>query len=187
METSEQRRDRIDAHRDAQTCSICSKHLDYSEGYYTHTHAHTACQSPGGHQAAGADFEAAKARIEQSLTALGFKPKRQQARLGQGGPTKKLIAIIEASAKEHFDTEDVRDVVVHLAPPVWRQTKFDVRRIDGSMLVNGRRIMFGSWDNVGELVKHRKVLFDNDDPGVEVSPDLETKRTRGNTKTKDKA
>jgi hypothetical protein len=35
----------IEAHRQAKTCSICSKPLDPSKGYFSHTHAHTECHS----------------------------------------------------------------------------------------------------------------------------------------------
>jgi len=36
-------RAKIDAHRDAQTCSICGKHLDYGDGYHTTSHSHWKC------------------------------------------------------------------------------------------------------------------------------------------------
>jgi hypothetical protein len=41
---SDEYRARIDAHREAQTCSICGKHLDYSQGYHSVSHAHWVCQ-----------------------------------------------------------------------------------------------------------------------------------------------
>lgn len=45
--THDERRDewraKIDAHRDAQTCSMCGKHLDYNDGYHTTSHAHWKC------------------------------------------------------------------------------------------------------------------------------------------------
>lgn len=40
---SDDYRAKIDAHREAQTCSICKKHLEYSDGYHTVSHAHWGC------------------------------------------------------------------------------------------------------------------------------------------------
>lgn len=172
------RRDEIDGHIDAQTCSVCGGHLDYSEGYYTVSHAHWICVYPDGYASADQQLAAMKAKVENAVAALGIKPKRHQASIGQGGPTNKLKIIVADSAKEHFGTDDVTEVNIYLPPPVWRQHRFDVMRVEGSMSVNGRKVCFGSWVSVSELIKYRKVKFDNDWPNLGMFPDLESKRTR---------
>jgi len=178
VETQEQRQDRIEAHRQAQTCSICSKHLNYSEGCYTVTHAHYSCAFPTGYKSPVQNFEEAASKMDAAMANLGFKRKRQQAKIGEGGPTRKLKEIIEVSAKEHFEADTVSEISIFLPPPVWRQHRFDVMRVEGSMLVDGRKIMFGSWASVSQLNQYRRVKFDNDWPSLDMSPDLETKRTR---------
>jgi hypothetical protein len=145
--------DRIEAHRQAQTCSICLQHLDYAEGCYTVDHSHYNCAFPTGYKTPAQTVKNAEQRIDKALATFGLKPKRTQARMGEGGPTKKLKSIIEESAKEHFGAEDVSDIEIYLPPPVWRQYRFDVQRVEGSMLVDGRRIAFGSWASVSELVQ----------------------------------
>jgi hypothetical protein len=172
--------DRIEAHRQAQTCSICCKHLDYADGCYTVNHSHYNCAFPTGYKTPEQTFKDAEQRMDQALATFGFRPKRKQARIGEGGPTKKLKIIIEDSAKEHFGAEDVTDINLYLPPPVWRQHRFDVQRVEGSMLVDGRRIMFGSWVGVSKLVKYRRVTWVNDWPALDMNPVLETKRTRQN-------
>lgn len=178
MESKEERLDRIEGHRQAQTCSICGKHLNYSDGCYTVTHAHYSCAFPTGYKSPAQDFEEAAAKMDEAMGALGFKRKRKQAKLGYGGPTKKLIEIIETSALEHFGAKVVTDINVFLAPPVWRQARFDVTRFEGNMKVDGRSISFSSWFCVSELIKYRQLKWDNDWPNLDMSPVLDTKRTR---------
>lgn len=178
MESKEQRQDRIEAHRAAQTCSICGKHLNYADGCYTISHAHYDCAFPTGYKSPEQKFEEDAKKVYEAFGALGFKPKRQQAKIGEGGPTKKLKTIIEVSAKEHFGADSVTDIQVFLPSPVWRQTRFDVMRVQGSMKIDGRSISFGSWASVSELIKYRRLKWDNDWPSPDMSPVYETKRTR---------
>lgn len=178
MESKEERLDKIEAHRLAQTCSICGKHLDYADGCYTVTHSHYDCAFPKGYKSPLQQFEEDAAKMDEAMGALGIKRKRQQAKIGHGGPTKKLIEIIETSAKEHFGAEVVTDINVYLPPPVWRQHRFDVQRVEGSMRVDGRSISFGSWAGVSELIKYRRLKWNNDWPNLDMNPVYETKRTR---------
>lgn len=131
LESREERLARIAGHRDAQTCSICLKHLDYADGCYSLTHAHYDCQFPPGEPSIDDALVQATARLDAALDNLGFKPKRRRAKAGTGASALKLIALITASAKEHFETENVTDVQLTIAPPVWRQERFDVMRIEG--------------------------------------------------------
>lgn len=178
MESKQERQDKIEAHRLNQTCSVCKLHLNYADGCYTVTHAHYDCAFPRGYKSPTQQFEEHAAKMDDALGALGFKRKRQQARIGEGGPTKKLKEIIEISAKEHFGAEVVNEVNVHLAPPVWRQARFDVQRLEGTMRVDGRSVAFGSWANVSELIKYRRVTWDNDWPILDMSPAYGTRKTR---------
>lgn len=178
LESKEDRLNRIEAHLLAQTCSICGKHLDYADGCYTVTHSHYACAYPNGYKSFAQQFKENSEKMDACMGALGIKPKRRQAKIGEGSPTKRLKEIIEVSAKEHFGTEAITDINVYLPPPVWRQHRFDVRRVEGSMRVDGRTVTFGSWSGVTELVKYRRVTWDDDWPAAEMNPLLETRRTR---------
>ena len=178
MESKEERLDRVEAHRLNQTCSVCKLHLNYADGCYTVTHAHYDCAFPKGYKSVEQQFEEHAKKMDEAMGALGFKPKRQQARIGEGGPTKKLREIIEHSAKEHFGGNSVTEIHIYLPPPVWRQTRFDVMRVEGSMKVDGRSISFGSWFSVSELIKYRQLKWDNDWPNLDMSPVTESKRTR---------
>lgn len=182
METQDERFERIEAHREAQTCSICNKHLDYADGCYTITHTHWDCQYPNGYKSPLERFEESAASMDKAMSDFGIKPKRKCTRLGTGGPTKKLISIIEISAKEQFETDNVRDIEIYLAPPVWRQSRFDVMSIEGSITINERKIVFGAWEKVTELIKYKRVKFDDDFPNLNMSPDYDTKRTRNKNK-----
>jgi len=104
--------------------------------------------------------------------------KRRRAKVGEGGPTRKLKEIIEASAKEHFDAKTVADINIFLPPPVWRRCRCDVHLIDGNMRVDGRLVSFGSWACVSELIKYHRVTWGNDWPVPDMSPIYETRRTR---------
>ena len=177
-ESKEERLDKIEVHRCAQTCSICGKHLDYADGCYTVTHSHYDCAFPKGYKSPAQQFEEDAEKIDKALSALGFKRKPQRTKIGQGAPTKKLKEIIEVSAKEHFGAESVTDIKIYLPSPVWRQYRFDVKRVDGDMRVDGRTISFGSWASVSELIKYHRVKWDNDWPILDMLPIYETKRTR---------
>lgn len=184
MESKEAPLDSLEAHRQAQTCSICGTHLNYAEGYYSRTPAHYDCAVPTGTKLASQRFEDTVAPMDTPTGTLGLTPKRQQAKLGKGGPTQKLKDIIETSAKEHFDTAAVTDVKVYLPAPVWRHNRFDVRRVEGSMRVDDRPVAFGAWEPVSELIKYRRVTWNSDWPSLDMSPDYETKRTRKDPKAK---
>ena len=171
--------DRIDSHILAQTCSICGEHLNYSDGYYSVEHAHYDCAFPKGYKSPSQQFKDAAEKLDGAMSALGFKRKCQQSKIGDGGPTKKLKGIIEISAREHFEAEAVTDINVYLPPPVWRPFSFDVQRVEGSMRVDGRTVSFGSWASVSELIKYRRLKWDTDWPTRDMSPVYETKRTRG--------
>src|ERR1035437_3061982 len=113
MESRQERLDKIESHREAQTCSICGKHLDYADSCYTVTHSHYDCEFPKGYKSHAQQFKEDAANMDKAMDALGFKPKRQQAKIGEGSPTKKLKEIIEVSAKEHFDADDVADINIY--------------------------------------------------------------------------
>ena len=121
-------------------------------------------------------------KLDAAPVSSGFKPKRQKSSIGEGAPTKKLMEIIEVSAKEYFGAESVTDIHILLPPPVWRQARFDVMRVEGSMKVDVRSISFGSWISVSELIKYRQLKWDGDWPGLDMSPVYETKRTRSKAK-----
>lgn len=176
MESREDRRKRIEAHQEAQTCSICLKHLNYADGCYSLTHAHYDCQFPPETRYVDETLAQTTAKLDAALANLGFKPKIRRAKAGTGASALKLIALITASAKEQFDTENVTDVQLSIAPPVWRQARFDVMRVEGSMTIDGRKIPLGSWYPIKTLIQYKKVLLIEDWPALEIVPD-ESKKT----------
>lgn len=125
-------------------------------------------------------------KFDESLAALGFKRKRQQSKIGEGGPTKKLKELIEISAKEHFGAEVVSDINIYIAPPVWRQARFDVMRLEGDMCLDGRKVNFGSWAGVTALIKYERLMWDNDWPFAQMLPVTSTKKTRTKQHSKGK-
>lgn len=178
MESREERLERIEAHQEAQTCSICLKHLDYTDGCYSLTHAHYDCQFPPGAPSVDEALTQATEKLDAALSSVGFKPKRRRAKDGTGASALKLIALITASAKAHFETENVTDVQLSIAPPVWRQAKFDVMRIEGSMVVDNRTIQLGSSYPIKTLNQYDKVLFEDDWPALNITPDESSKKLR---------
>ena len=159
-------------------CSICKKPVIAGEARYTVTENHYDCEFPNGVQSTGERFAEMDKQVDEVFEALGLKRKRIQSPLGQGGPTKKLIEILSVSAREHFETEDVADIKIYLAPPVWRQARFDVQRFEGSMQVRGRLELFGSWYTVSQLIKFRRVKFTSRGTDLELSPDQAQPRRR---------
>lgn len=139
---------------------------------------HYDCEWPNGQSSSKRDYEDATAKMDAALKRLGFKPKRHQAPIGEGGPTEKLREIIRASALEHYQAKEVAEIMIHLPPPVWRQHRFDVMRVEGSMRVDGDLVTFGSWYTVTQLIKFTRLKFDQDKPGVGMYPDPASKRTR---------
>lgn len=161
-----------------ESCPICKNVVYADEGYYSITMAHYDCAFPGGYREPLDEFAEAAKKADAAFDALGLKRKRVQAPIGTGGPTKKLIQLIEVSAREHFETDDVTDVRIYLPPPVWRQFRFDVMRVEGSFMLCGIRHSLGSWASVTDLIKYRRVKFVYDHPQYEILPIPETRRGR---------
>lgn len=162
----------MDRHVVNKHCPICEKVVYADEGYYSINMAHYDCQFPAGQKSVQETLDA----IDEKLSKLGIKATRKP--IGQGVSSQKLIRILEESAKSHFETGSISDIQLYLPSPVWRQYRFDVMRVEGSMMVDGRKITFGSWSSVSDLVKYRRVKFESDHPGFYVLPDIETRRTR---------
>jgi hypothetical protein len=75
----------------------------------------------------------------------------------------------------------VSDVQIYLASPVWCQERFDVRKFEGSVLIDGKRVAFGSWASVGELLKYRELRVIQDEKDwwhLELDAIAETRRIR---------
>lgn len=161
-------------------CSICRKPVLPGEARYTITENHYDCEFPNGVKVGSrADsFDEMDRKVDEVFAMLGQKRKRIQAALGTGGPTRKLVEIILASAKEHFETDDVVEVKIYLPPPVWRQVRFDVQRLEGSMLVCGKLVLFASWCTVSELIRFKRVTFTPRNPDLELNPDRSQPRGR---------
>lgn len=168
---------RIEAHIAAQTCSVCHRHLDYAQGYYSTLHAHADCVHPDGRPPIRQAYEESATQIDRGFAEMGLGRQRHSVPLGSGGPTRKLQEIIRDSARDQFATEDVDDVQVWLPAPVWRQHRFDVMRVEGSMRIDGHTRPFGSWASVTELIRYRRVTFLSDPPGYEIVPDRSTRRS----------
>ena len=169
---------RIEAHIAAQTCSVCHRHLDYAQGYYSTLHAHAECAHRNGRPSLRQAYAEASARINHDFAEMGLGHRRRSAPLGSGGPTRALREIIRDSARDQFATEDVDDVQIWLPAPVWRQHRFDVMRVEGSVRIDGHTRPFGSWASVTELTRYRRVTFLSDPPGYEIVPDHATRRSR---------
>ena len=169
---------RIEAHIAAQTCSVCHRHLDYAQGYYSTLHAHADCVHPDGRPSLQHPYAKASATIDRGFAEKGLGGQRRSAPLGSGGPTRQLREIIQDSARDQFATEDVDDVQIWLPAPVWRQHRFDVMRVEGSLRVDGHAYPFGSWDSVTDLVRYRRLTFITEPPGYLIVPDQKTRRTR---------
>jgi hypothetical protein len=170
-----------EAEADVHTCTICSKVVIPGEAIYGVTRNHYDCEWPNGQSSPKRDYEDATAKMDAALKRLGFKAKRHQAAIGEGGPTEKLREIIRASALEHYKAKEVAEIKIHLPPPVWRQHRFDVMRVEGSMRVDGDLVTFGSWYTVTQLIKFTRLKFDQDKPGVGMYPDPASRRTRSRT------
>lgn len=153
-------------------CEVCGRPVFADEGYHTLSLDHYACET-----AEKRAFEQTRERIDGLMTDLTGRSK-PRVRVGEGKPTAKLVALIEASAREQFGEGAIADVKVFLPPPVWRQYRFDVQRVEGSLKINGILIEFGSWAAVTELIKYRRLKFDGAGPVWDLSPVYETRRRR---------
>lgn len=160
-----------------ESCPHCGKPVYADEGYYSTTGAHWDC-----HSKAVAELDTAITKANAAFTALtGKRPKRVGAKRGTGGPTKKVAAMIQAALERHFEGAYVSDVQIYLASPVWCQERFDIRKFEGSALVDGKRAIFGSWASVGELLKFRELRVIQDEKDwwrLEIDAAAETRRIR---------
>lgn len=165
----------------SEPCSICSKAVIDGDAVYSITGNHYDCEFPNGQKSPLHHFKAAEQRLDAALSSFGFKPKRQQARLGEGLPSKKLKALIVESAKLQFGSSDVGEVRLFLPPPVWRQYRFDVVRVEGSVMIDGDSLSFHAWNSVGDLVKYRQLRFNDERPIADLAPVPGSRRTRSRT------
>lgn len=160
-----------------ESCPHCGKSVYADEGYYSTTGAHWDC-----HSKSLSELDAAITKAKSAVTALtGKRPKRIRAKRGTGGPTKKVAAMIQVAIERHFEDACVSDVQIYLASPVWCQERFDVRKFEGSVLVDGKRVTFGSWASVGELLKYRELRVIQDEKDwwhLEIDAIAETRRAR---------
>lgn len=153
-------------------CKICGKPVYADEGYNTVSQNHYDCERRE-RQA----FEQSVRRIDGLMAELTGRS-RPRVHVGDGKPTAKLVALIEESAREQFGEDSISDVKVYLPPPVWRQYRFDVMRVEGSMKIDGISTGFGSWVTVTELNKYRRLQFDGRRPNLDLRPVYETRRRR---------
>ncbi len=160
-----------------ESCPHCRKPVYADEGYYSTTGAHWDC-----HSKSLSELDAAITKAKAAVTALtGKHQKRIRAKRGTVGPTTTVVAMIRLALEKHFEGASVSDVQIHLASPVWCQERFDVRKFEGSALVDGKRATFGSWASVGELLKFRELRVIQDEKewwSLEIDAAAETRRIR---------
>ncbi|MHB0927753.1 MAG: hypothetical protein ACYC3W_02360 [Candidatus Nanopelagicales bacterium] len=154
------------------SCKLCGRPVYADEGYHAVSQNHYDCE----HRERQA-FEQSVKRLDGLMAEMTGRSKPRM-RVGEGKPTAKLVTLIEASAREQFGEGAISDVKVFLPPPVWRQYRFDVMRVEGSLKINGIPIGFGSWAAVTELIKYRRLKFDGVGPVWDLSPVYETRRRR---------
>lgn len=90
MESHQDFHARIESHREAQTCSVCGHHLDYSQGYYSLEHAHSICVFP---DRRAETLTSIFAKGDAALAALGCKPTRKPVGLGKSAMWAKALAV----------------------------------------------------------------------------------------------
>ncbi len=153
-------------------CRACGQPIEPFSEIYAIGPEHWAC-----HQKSVGESQAAIQRMDSLLSEFSTR-KKPYVPVGQGGPTRKLEALVLESAREEFPGAEITDVRLRPVDPYWRRVALDVRRIEGSITIDGRQQLVHSWHNVTELVRYRKLKWTYDNPGWELSPDQQTRRVR---------
>lgn len=141
------------------SCPVCSKPVYASEGYYSHTGAHASCSRPI--DTKPFDISSLDIGLKGTSKAIA-KAKAPRKPIGEGSTSRKLIAMIEKEAKAFFCTDNIRHVQLYLPSPVWRQKRFDVVLVEGSLQSDGLTIFFRSWSGVTALVKGKSLEFEGE-------------------------
>lgn len=154
-------------------CRACKKPIQPGSMIYTIGPEHWEC-----HEKKQAEFTESCRKVDELI---GRPNKKRRKRIGEGASAEKLKQIIVDSAREQFKLtdEDSCEVDLYLAPPVWRRRIYDVMRVEGTLVINGQKHPFGSWEKVTDLIKYRRISIDQHPAVWEVNPVEKTRRTRG--------
>ncbi len=160
--------------KDDEICRVCGKPIEPFTLMYSIGPEHWDCHARQlKEEKEGID------RMNRLLSDFSIH-KKPYVRVGNGGPTHRLRELILDCARQQFPDVGLIEIK-RLVPTTgaWRQARFDVRRFDGSILLDGKLHVFGSWHTITDLLKYRQLAFHEDGlSSWSLAPVLETRRTR---------